>query len=582
LKNCVAIFQTPQNIKKRIIDMSRFQAHEYRQVNSLDGIWDFCFLGDVKLDEVNLGSISFKERMPVPGCFDATPAYAGKRGLAAYRATFQVKEAVPHRIVFKSVHHWCRVFANGQKVCEHAGGFTCFNVDLPVMEPGEIELVVLVDNRFDPARSPLHMPHFDWYQFGGISRPVELQRLGNLWIEALKAFTERLDLPTLRVCVEYRSVLTAGRADLKIIFDGRTLIQEKVDLVGMNGRFERLLELPGAALWSPKAPNLHTLEVRLGEDDLRARVGLRQVKISGRQILINQQPVKLLGLNRHETHPQFGHALPDQIIAADVQQLVDLGCNFVRGSHYPQDERFLELCDEAGICVWSEGTAWQQRAEHLTDDRYINAQLANLEEMVDITQTHPSVILYGILNESQSEDPAARRPYARLIGRLREMDASRPVTFATHHVFEDLCLDLADVISINCYPGWYHDEIEDIPAFMDRVIDHLDAIGQGNKPLIVSEIGAAAVPGWQDWHQGRWTEQYQARLIEAVIRNLFIEHDRCAGLSIWQFCDARTGDDVPMVLMRARGFNNKGIVDEYRRPKLAYGVVKQLFHQLIK
>ena len=100
----------------------------------------------------------------------------------------------------------------------------------------------------------------------------------------------------------------------------------------------------------------------------------------------------------------------------------------------------------------------------MTDERFLAAQLVNLEEMVSVAQTHPGVILYGILNESDSQDPASRRPYARLIGRLRELDSSRPVTFATHHVFEDLCLDLADIISVNCYPGWYHSEIDGYPG----------------------------------------------------------------------------------------------------------------------
>ena len=154
-------------------------------------------------------------------------------------------------------------------------------------------------------------------------------------------------------------MLPAGQTS-RLSVDGKLALQEKVDLNGTGGRIEGRLELPGAALWSPEAPNLHTLELRLGDDDWRGRVGLRQVRVAGRQILLNDQPLKLMGFNRHETHPEFGHALPDQLIAADVQQLLDMGCNFVRGSHYPQDERFLELCDEAGICVWSEVIGWQQ------------------------------------------------------------------------------------------------------------------------------------------------------------------------------------------------------------------------------
>jgi len=484
-------------------------------------------------------------------------------------------------VIFNSVHHWCRVYANGSALFDHAGGFTRFAVDLPVEGIGGIEMIVLVDNRFDAERCPLHMPHFDWYQFGGISRPVELHRLGEMWIESLRAVTEWIDPPALRVTVQYQA-LQAGSTDLRVSVDGQVKVHEIIEIEVGIGKIERLLELPKASLWSPKNPNLHLLEVRLGEDDFRTRVGLRQVKVSGHQILINETPVRLLGFNRHEAHPEFGHALPDQIIVSDVQQLRDMGCNFVRGSHYPQDERFLELCDEAGICVWDEVTGWQQTAQHLTNDRFISAQIANLEEMVAMAQLHPSVIFYGILNESDSQDPASRRTYARLLGHLREADPTRPVTFATHHIFEDLCLDMADIISVNCYPGWYQSEIEDIPSYLDQIVQHLDVIGSGNKPLIISEIGAAAVPGWRDWNEERWSEQYQARLLEKVIRHLFIDRDRFAGLGIWQFCDIRTGGGLPRMLTRARGFNNKGVLDEYRRPKMAYEVVKKLFREILK
>jgi beta-glucuronidase len=561
--------------------MRYFDAHIQRPVSSLDGVWEFAFLGDVDPNEIALSQIQFTDQMAVPGCFDATPKYAGQRGLTAYRTFFKLPDPVPYRLVFNSVHHWCRIFYNGKALCDHVGGFTRFNVDLPLHDAGEAELVVLVDNRFDTERCPLHMSHFDWYQFGGISRSVELHRLGSLWVESLRVVTEWIDPPALRVTVQYQA-LAAGPTDLRLSVDGKLEHHEIIEVEVGVGKLERSIELPDASLWFPGEPNLHLLEVRLGEDDFRARVGLRQVKVSGRQVLINERPVYFLGFCRHESHPEFGHALPDQLIVSDVQQLRDMGCNFVRGSHYPQDERFLELCDEAGICVWDEVIGWQQTAQHLTNERFISAQLANLQEMVAMAQLHPSVIIYGILNESDSQDPASRRTYAHLLGQLRELDPTRPVTFATHHVFEDLCLDMADIISVNCYPGWYHSEIADIPAYLDQVSQHLDAIGSGNKPLIISEIGAAAVPGWRDWNEERWSEQYQARLLETVIRHLFINRERFAGLSIWQFCDTRTGGGLPRMLTRARGFNNKGVLDEYRRPKMAYEVVQRLFREILK
>ena len=142
-----------------------------------------------------------------------------------------------------------------------------------------------------------------------------------------------------------------------------------------------------------------------------------------------------------------------------MQQLRDMGCNFVRGSHYPQDPRFLDLCDEAGICVWNEAIGWQHPLEHLEDPHFVNAELAHIDEMVAMSANHPSVIMWGILNESHSMVEGCRPAYEALLGRLRALDPTRPVTYASNHPFDDLCLDLVDVIAINCYPGWYVGEI---------------------------------------------------------------------------------------------------------------------------
>jgi beta-glucuronidase len=354
-----------------------------------------------------------------------------------------------------------------------------------------------------------------------------------------------------------------------------------VDLSAEPTTVELEMQLKGAALWSPASPALHELHVTLGGDDLRDRIGLRTLSAERGQVLINGQPVRLLGFCRHEAHPQFGHGLPDALIAADVQQLRDMNCNFVRGSHYPQDVRFLDLCDEMGICVWDESIGWQHTADHLNDPAFVAAQRRNIDEMVAVGYNRPSVILWGILNESHSHDDACREGYANLLGRLRELDASRPVTYACNHPMDDVCIDLADVIAINCYPGWYGTEIESIPGHLDRIVNHFDGeMGMADKPMILSEIGAGALYGWRDDHATRWTEAYQARLLETVIRHLFIDGDRWCGLSIWQYGDCRTSHEVRKAIGRPRAFNNKGVVDEYRRPKEAYGLVKRMYDEL--
>jgi beta-glucuronidase len=555
----------------------RYREHDIRTVTDLAGLWDFAFLGDVPPESVGVDDLSYTEAMPVPGCFDATPEYAGARGLVAYHREIELAEWRRYRLVLYAVHHWCRVLVDGRPIADHAGGFTRFAVDFVGERTGTADLVILVDNRFDFERSPLHHEYFDWYHFGGVAGGAELHSLGTHWIDRVEVATQSIDPPRIRVTIAYGADVASDALPLSVTLGDQELLSEAVELAPGGGVLERTFEVPGVAAWTPSQPNLHLLHVRWGEDDLRVRFGLRKLSLRDRDILINGEPIRLLGFNRHAAHPQFGHALPEMVMVSDVQQLKDLRANFVRGSHYPQDPRFLDLCDENGICVWSEAIGWQHTAEHLTDPHFIRAQLTQIDEMVDAAYNHPSVILWGILNESHSHDPACRDGYASLVGRLRDRDDTRPVTYASNHPFEDLCLDLVDVVSINCYPGWYGTQIATIPEEIDRIVAHLDAHGCASKPLIISEIGAGAIRGWRDWNGARWSESYQSNLLETVIRHLFVERERAAGLAIWQFCDCRSSELVRKILGRPRGFNNKGIVDEYRRPKEAYGVVKKLF-----
>jgi len=555
----------------------RFRRHDRRPVTQLNGTWDFAFLGEEDPDAVDSASIGFDDVMAVPGCFDAAPRYAGRRGLAAYHTRAFLPEQGHYRLILDGVHHWCRVFVDGEKMRDHVGGFTRFSMDFTGSRAEEVDIVVLVDNRFDYDRCPLHLEYFDWYHYGGIARPVELHQLADPWIERLTVTTEDVETRRLTVALDYDATASAERTGLTITCDGRVILDETVDLDPAPGRIERVLELPGTRLWSPDEPNLHVIHATLGEDDAGERIGIRQVKVDGRRLLVNGEPVRLLGFNRHEAHPQFGHVQPEALLVSDVQQLRDTGCNFVRGSHYPQDVRFLDLCDEAGICVWQEAIGWQHTAEHLTDEAFVRAQLTNVEEMVAASANRPSVILWGILNESESQDPACRPAYERLLGRLRELDPTRPVTYASNHPYDDSCLDLADVVSINRYPGWYFGGLDEIPKELDRISEHLDSFGQGDKPLIISEIGAGAIPGWRDPHGARWTERYQAELLDAVVSHLFVDRDRACGLAVWLYNDFRTTEEVGRALGRPRGFNDKGIVDEYRRPKLAYETVRRRF-----
>ncbi len=561
--------------------MRLFTVHRRRRTQSLDGFWHFAFLGDVAVDEVALESIRYTELMAVPCCFDATPKYAGKRGLTAYRRTIEAWDDSLHRLIFHSVHHWARIYVNGRPLGEHRWGNTRFEIDFRPETTGCLDLVVLVDNRFDFPRVPIHFAGYDWYQYGGITRPVELQRLGENWLNRMLVETLDHARRQVRIVIRYGSRRGAESMPLRLLLDEREVASETVTLAAGGGTIERLLELPEAECWSPEAPNLYLLRAELGDDDLTERIGIRQVRVEGRQLLLNDEPLRLLGVCRHEAHPQFGGALPESLMLSDLQQIQELGCNYVRAGHYTCDARFIDLCDEAGILVWAEANSWGLLEPELKDADIVEAVRGNIREMVDEQRNHPSIIIWGLLNECASELASSRPAYETLVNEYRQLDGSRPIAFASNRVLrEDACLDLSDIIAINDYPGWYHVSIEEIGKRVDAVYEWLDGLGLGDRPIIHSEIGGGAIYGCRDAHGERWSEQYQARLLDEVIRQLFVNRERAIGVSIWQFCDVRTSTHARMAMIRPRCFNNKGIVDEYRRPKLAWDGIRRLYREL--
>jgi beta-glucuronidase len=308
-------------------------------------------------------------------------------------------------------------------------------------------------------------------------------------------------------------------------------------------------------------------------DDLVERIGFREVAVKGKRLLLNGEPVRLRGFNRHEDHPQFGCAIPVEAMVADLALVRDMGANFVRTCHYPNDQRFLDLCDELGILVWEESHARTVSFDH---PRFAAQIEASTREMVDWHRNHPCILLWGCLNECDSKTPAGREVHARVIAQLRAADGSRPVTFASNKLEQDLCLDLVDIASFNVYTGWYGGRVAEIEARLKQLLSwvHSDASGARGKPVILSEFGGAALYGVRQPRHSKWSEEYQRDLLDEALR-VYLGHPDVVGAAIWQFADCRVTDGF--FGSRARTCNNKGVVDDYRRPKLSYETVRRRF-----
>lgn len=560
--------------------MIAYPLHHTRIVHSLNGVWDFAFLGDT-VDLVNLdaGSVAFGDRMAVPGAFDASPAYAGKRGTAVYRTRVHTHTGVPGLLHFEGLGLWCRVLVDGQVLYEGSLPYSGFSVDVPPSDLAERELVVVIDNRWDGERVPLQEPFFDFYGYGGFYRGVQWHELPACSIDRVQVRTTDLGSGRVHARVLLRGD-TPAKIDLWTAFDDGPE-QLHAACAVRNGEVALDLTVPAPIPWSPDDPALHTLRVRTEDDDMVERFGLRTIETRGGKILLNGREIRLLGYCRHEAHPQFGPALPLQQLVQDIQILKDLGCNFVRGAHYPQDQRFLDLCDERGLMVMEESLAWGQGLDHFRNPRFCDAQEAQTRQMVRNSVNHPCVILWGFMNEGHTQLKESRKLYKRLFDCVRDEDTSRLVSYASNHPFDDVNFDLCDVICVNTYPAWYAEDkdsaapLHEIRPRVKGILAHVDASGHIAKPFLFTEIGAGAIYGWHDPLHTHWSEEYQAAYLEIACHEI-LSNPRISGVSLWQFCDSRTVVGA-RALSRPRAFNNKGIVDEYRRPKLAYTVVKHAF-----
>ena len=344
--------------------------------------------------------------------------------------------------------------------------------------------------------------------------------------------------------------------------------------------------MPDFKLWSPDAPNLTRVAVAWNGTTARARFGIRQVGTAKGRITLNGRPVYLKGVNRHESHYEFGVSTPVQLMYEDVRNLKDLGGNFIRGSHYAQCEAFLDLCDELGVLVWEESLGWGNKAKQLTDPEFCDLQEEETRLMARNSINHPCVIVSAFLNEPDSDTKACKALVDRLLAALRAEDTGHLVTFACHRNLKDICHANTDIIAYNTYPCWYSWEMEtgsseemrhNIRACHEEIVAYFRNRYKDDRPIIVSETGVKADYGVRDPRgRAQYTEDHQAEYERIMLEEMFAMKD-IAGVAIWQFTDCKTYTRTRGARNRSYGVNTGGLYDLYRRPKLVVDEVRKLF-----
>lgn len=551
-----------------------FKTHYVRkQMELTESLWEF---------EPCAGNYAGQKfPVAVPGCWENHPLFADYRGEGIYRKTFQAQGNV--RIECKGVSHTATVYLDGHEIGHHYNAYTPFSVVVSDLEPGRHMLEIKADNRFHKD-SALHVPN-DYMSYGGISRGVVVEELSDLYLEYVHVKTYRENEQWHVQVKAAVNVLKIGQNEEEdITIQGKikdTAFEWKLtDTAKKHYEFCTDLKIDGIEEWSPETPMLYLVELQVLRedeviDDLIERFGFREICVQGKYILLNGKRLRIKGVCRHEDHPDYGCALPYQAIYNDLVLIKQMGANSIRTAHYPNDEIFLDLCDELGILVWEENHARGLEEDRMKHPLFEEQAEQVIREMIFYHYNHPCIFIWGILNECASETLFGRSCYEKQFRLIREMDDSRPCTFASCKFFGDICFDLPDVVSCNLYPRWYVDK--PVRDYLNEVYDWIVEDGNGKgKPFIVSEIGAGGLYGCHNAYHGKWTEEYQADALSEQVSEC-LKFSESMGVYIWQFCDVRVSSE--WFAGRPREMNNKGVVDEYRRPKAAYGRVKEIFEQ---
>lgn len=545
-----------------------FPVHHLRKDVRLSPLWT--------LSTLDAGGLNQPVKVVVPCVWESVPGLKRYKGRACYENTFEGGGTL--RFVFGGVSFRAKVYLDDGLIAEHYGAFTAFDAVAERVPHGMHTLRIEADNRYGED-SALHVEN-DYYSFGGVNRPVSVQQLGSAYLTDLSIRT-RCEYGQWIADVQVTAVSLSDEAQEIGVFVSAASSEHMFRNCTLPARERMTLSasLPAqdVCAWNTRSPRLYDASAVLyvngrPEDDLCDRFGYREVKLAGNRILLNGEPIVIKGFNRHEAYADFGSAVPLEAMMQDIQLLKDLGANAVRTCHYPNDPRFLDLCDELGLLVWEETHARALNEKQLLSPYFRPQTEQCAREMIAQHGNHPCIFIWGCLNECEDTTEAGANEFRWNLDLLRKLDPTRPVTAALLDRKGSLVCGDMDVLSLNLYPLWYHPT--DPAEHVKNMIAWAEGVGAAGKPVIISEIGAGAVYGYHDPGAMKWTEERQAEILGRQI-DAVLSSESCCGIFLWQFADCRV--DESWFEKRPKSMNNKGVVDEYRRPKLAYAIVRDRF-----
>ena len=516
-------------------------------------------------------------------------------GIAWYSTTFFCPaewDGQRVTLIFNGINQKAKIWINGQLVGTHEFGYTQFFVDISyVLKISKTNLLVIqVDVR--PREDDLPpFPRTDWFTYGGIFRKVYLQITPVCRIIDYKV-TNKISYSPLEATVFFSIKITDTQTLLKHVreimvelFHESGSWKEKVpvEMGEETTTCNVQLTIPQPLLWSPDHPVLYEGVITLLKDNFQVdRVtfqwGIREIRVEGKRLLLNNNPIYLCGINWIEDHPYFGATIPTRLVYYDLLMMKRAGINCIRPGHCPTDENLIKLADRLGFLVIEEMPAWGLTESQMGDPRMLHKAKQYLNEMIHRDKNHACIFAWSVASDCATDTQVGRNFISELVGYARKLD-DRLVTFCSSKGANDICFDLVDFAGLMVYYGWYSGTIGDFIIESEKVAEKLHE--NGDRPIIVLGFGGEAIYGYRGPEYPRWSENYQSYLLEQYILHMS-SLDHFVGGLIWCFQDYRINPfnaESQLWRERPREYCNKGIVDEYRRPKMAFEVVRKLFLQ---
>ena len=520
----------------------------------------------------------------VPHTWMTTRGYEKFIGNATYERDFTAPEIRPGQVVrlhFDAVYDVAHVWFNGRMVGVHEGGYTPFEFDVTkLIKPGLNHILLEVNNTPTlssiPAIATSHgskdYPIYGsaggegivgWMPYGGIVRPVTLLISDAVYLQKIKV-DAKPDLAKHTAAVLVRAWLhnggaTATTASVTGTVAGLTVAWKPVRLAAQSdAEVVWRGTLQDAHLWSVRDPYLYDAKVAVKGDEITAKIGVREIRVQGTELLLNGRPVHLYGANRVSEDPREGLSESDAIIERDMSDMLAVNMRMMRIAHYPQTPALLDFADKHGMLIIPEAGNWNMSAWQMADPGVRSLWKKQMQEMMEQDWNHPSVIAWSVGNEYESYTKDGidwtRDMRAFTLG----LDATRLITFASRFTQEPLvktgkdeASQYSDFVSVNIYGGY--------AKRFDRVHELYP-----DKPVFVTEFGKMGEPGTHDPERIK-------DITEAV--TAMKERPWMIGGSLWTWNDYRSlHRGTP-----ASGIRYWGVVNVNREHRDSWEAVKKLF-----